>query len=209
MTLTDEAVSLLVMMETDYDSIIYSPRKACKEVFPFLHMSTLQLWIRKGLLTPFHAVDGPSGPGTGTKLDLSDLVTIGVLHSMLRVGVGYQRLKADKINRSDVISFADQEEKYSKLTIRPARKLSKIDEAGRSIQEYLFNHKFKVTVHVSPYIEMKEPRAAMIHIYPSSDEKFHEWLCGEHLRDSYHEVLGHFFINCDTWFQYVCERICS
>ncbi len=110
-------------------------------------------------------------------------------------------------NRSDIISFADQEEKFSKLTIRPAKELSKIDEAGRSIQEYLFNQHFEVTVHVSPYIEMKEPRATVIHIYPSSNVTFHEWLCGEHLRDTNHEVLGHFFINCDTWFQYVCERI--
>lgn len=192
---------------TDYDSITYSPRKACKEIFPFLHMSTLQLWIRKGLLTPLHAVEGPSGPGTGTKLDMADLVTIGVIHSMLRVGVGYQRLKADRLYRSDIISFSGQEEKYDKLTIRPPRKPSKIDEAGRSIQEFLYNHWFKVTVHVSPYIETTEPRAAIIHVYPSSDETFHKWLCGWHLKDTDYEVLGHFFINCDTWFQYVSERI--
>jgi hypothetical protein len=63
-----------------------------------------------------------------------------------------------------------------------------------------------VQVHGRPGIEMKEPRGAMIHIYPSSNEKFHECFCGKHLRDTSRPVLGHFFIKCDTWLQYVCER---
>jgi hypothetical protein len=192
----------------EYDHIFLSPMKACRQVFPFLHFSTLQLWIRKGLITPIEVPKKAAGPGSGTKLDIADLTTIGIIYSMLQFGASYKRLEADKINRSDVLYFLEPQETPEKSVFRKSERLGPVlDQSGRQIQEYLLRHKFEIMAHLSPFIPGNEPRAIRIDFYPLSDAETYKWLWDREIMDTYHEVVGHSFINCNTWFQYVVRRL--
>lgn len=190
------------------DNIFLSPMQACKTVFPFLHFSTLQLWIRKGLITPVQIPKKAAGPGSGAKLDIADLTTIGIIYSLLQFGASYKRLEADMLNRSDVLLFKEERERPVGVEIRKAKIPGPdIDASGRQIQEYLVKHKFEVMAHLSPYIPRKNVRPIIIDFYPISDSDTHKQWWDRQLMDTYHEVVGHSFINCNTWYQYVRSRL--
>jgi hypothetical protein len=193
-----------VMTTNVFNSDIFlSPIQACRKIFPFIHFGTIQSWIRDGLITPVEVPNRPSGPGSGAKLDIADLTTIGIVYSMLRLGATHKRLKADEVNRSDVFLFHEPSEK-KKTGFRKAVRPPNMDASGRLIQEYLMKHNFHVTVHLSPYVPVI-PRAIVIDFYPTSESEQYGWLW-ERL-DTYQEVVGHSYINCKTWHDFVGNRL--
>ncbi|MGO8880656.1 MAG: hypothetical protein ACLPVO_16485 [Desulfomonilaceae bacterium] len=65
----------------------------CKYVYPFIKPQTPRDWIRETLFRPQVYVPPPSGPGTGSQLSISDLVTVGLLHVLFSLGVKFKNLK--------------------------------------------------------------------------------------------------------------------
>ena len=70
----------------------------------------------------------------------------------------------------------------------------------RRIQEFLYAHEFKVMLY---WGRANDPSKDFLAFYPLSDVERHNLLLSRITNDN-ETLLGHIFINCETWFHYVC-----
>lgn len=175
-------------------------RQAVKTIYPMVTVASITRWIRMGAFTPVHTGTTASGPGSGSELDLSDLVTIGILRSLFGFGLIFKNL--------DRLKFLEPEQDNTKtpgkIMFRSAkqikRELAQAQKPGRRIQEFIEKHNYQVSVHVAPYVDVHRPFT--ITFYETEQVRLPRTFF-----DSYHEVTGHLFINVDVWFQYVMNRL--
>lgn len=68
-------------------------KEMCEIVYPFMKTQTPRDWIRESHFRPQVFVPPPSGPGTGSQLSISDVVTVGILHVFFGLGLRFKDLK--------------------------------------------------------------------------------------------------------------------
>ncbi len=186
-------------------------RQACKFVYPFIHMKTIYLWIRERVFTPLVLIKSRSGPGGGTKLNFTDLTTIGLLHGIFQSGVLYRHI-VNKCGlnafRTAQVEFWQQTESAGQITIELIRGEP---TWGRQLQEFLEHHNYDVTIYMkSTYsVNSRSPE----------EKNFHIWICGAidqatawklfstRGKEPYQAVVGHTFLMAKDWETYVEEKL--
>jgi hypothetical protein len=182
-------------------------RETVKSVYPQINDATIHSWMVKGVFRPCIYEAPPTGPGRGCKLDIADLVTIGVLHSLLRFGLKFKEINLDDPRSTEPLMFDDSSLEDPSSLKKFEMKEVPIHLSGRRIQTYLEKHEFKVWVAWAPnIISNKRPRYTFINFYPHKNDKWHRsWV--ESMEHSPFETLGYIFINCETWLKYVQDKL--
>ena len=163
----------------------YSVRKACEILFPWINHTTILLWIKKGFFKPFARADRETRPNVGTELDVEDMIVVGILHSLFRFGLKYQ-----DIEKGVEISFDNGDYGIRKV---------KLSNSGRTMQDYLKRHRYKVFVFWAP-----EPqRVTEIIFYPMSELGSHMGHLSRIMPLKPGErpkpiALGYIWIDCDS-----------
>ena len=135
-------------------------RQAVKKKFSFMTASAIHVWLLMGIFRPYIYKPPPAGPGHGCKLDLSDLVTVGILHSLFSLGVKFDtfRLLSGADVPSSTVIFEREIPGAAKLNSIGGRMPPKswIEQtpasnigAGREIQSFLKEFNYKVLVSVT------------------------------------------------------------
>jgi len=70
-----------------------SIREATKYVYPHMSDATIHQWMSKGIFEPWIYSPPPAGPKHGCKLNIADLVTIGLFHELLKCGAKFEDLR--------------------------------------------------------------------------------------------------------------------
>ena len=70
-----------------------SIREATKHVYPHMSDTTIHQWMSKGIFKPWIYNPPPTGPRNGCKLNIADLVTIGLFHELLKCGAKFEDLR--------------------------------------------------------------------------------------------------------------------
>jgi hypothetical protein len=188
--------------------ISISIRQTVKTVYPQINDATIHSWMAKGVFHPYIYEPPPTGPGRGCKLDVADLVTIGVLHSLLKFGVTFKELKKSDLTTSDTLNFMEPIKKPLISFAEIAEGMVPINKSERKIQTYLEKHQFKVWVTWSPIMEtsMFGGKTNFISFFPHKDRGL--WKdCVKDMEDRDYPALGHVIINCQTWHVYVNDRL--
>jgi len=86
-----------------------SIREATKHVYPNIHDSTIHHWMSEGIFKPWLYKAPPAGPRNGCKLNIADLVTIGIFHQLLKCGAKYEDLRFGKSNPRLVQKMLEKE----------------------------------------------------------------------------------------------------
>ena len=182
---------------------LMSIRQASKIVFPKIHDSTISHWMTNRVFMPRVYKPPPAGPGDGCKLDLADLVTIGALHSLFKCGLKFEALRLEGFDRDNILFFSDNVEFFEMGYIPAREKLPAAYTSRRRIQEFLYAHEFKVMLY---WGRANDPLKDFLAFYPLSDVERHNLLLSR-ITDDNETLLGHIFINCETWFHYVCSQL--
>jgi hypothetical protein len=186
------------------NEIKISVRDAQKNVFPFINYGTILLWIKKGILIPNTRHKTHQGPDPIILLDKADLVTIAILHGLLRFGVGYKDIGGAPnpnrlIYKSVVMELDASALMRGPMAIPPTITL----ESGRQIQEFLLNNDYDVIVCWAPEVEVQE---SAIYVYPTSFKIEHE-LKTKSITDLRHCPFGTIFIYAKQWECYVEKKL--
>lgn len=86
-----------------------SIREATKYIYPNINASTIHHWMLKGIFKPKYYNAPPTGPRHGCKLNIADLVTIGLFHQLLKCGAKFEDLRFDKSNPRLVQNLMEKE----------------------------------------------------------------------------------------------------
>jgi hypothetical protein len=86
-----------------------SIREATKHVYPHINDSTIHHWMSEGVFKPWLYKAPPAGPRNGCKLNITDLVTIGLFHQLLKCGAKFEDLRFDKCNPRLVQNMMEKE----------------------------------------------------------------------------------------------------
>lgn len=191
--------------------LLLTIRQAVKHVFPQINDATIHSWMAKGVFHPYIYVPPPTGPGRGCQLNMSDLVTIGVIHSLLKFGLKFNDLTdsvldfIDPVRKGQLTSFADI-----------AKSMVTAHKSGRRIQAFLQKYEYKVWVAWSPIIfgsiyyyknnhvtffphDSDLPSVASL---SGDDVSIFEGVIKE-MKDTSTPTLGNLLINCETWLEHV------
>lgn len=134
------------------EGLLLSVREASRLVFPFIAAKTMSAWFAEGILRPI-GYPGGVGPGQGVKLDFWDLISVGVMHSLLAAGVRFGSLKI-RGNAFDEARLGFQKRVSGSGPFWKLVEYDTVDSLGpRAVQEYLRQHHFGVIVS----IEFKRP----------------------------------------------------
>lgn len=171
-------------------------REATKFVYPKMNDATIHQWMAKGIFTPYVYEPPPTGPGRGCKLDLPDLVTIGLIHSLLQFGLRFEELKSGNSDKGHLLHFREVEKPFEE-------RWGNIQDSNRRIQNFISRYKFDVTIHW-PKIYGLSTQTVLF--YPTSDYRYFSGQLSTIL-DTDPTAVGHVFINCDSWFHYVCGQL--
>lgn len=166
--------------------------------------ATIHLWMSKGVFRPFRYEPPPTGPGRGCLLDLADLITIGVIHSLLRFGVRFEGLKVSSADSRTKLFFLPDDDARRDPSYRAYESVAETNSSTRRIQEYLEYHNFKVIAAWAPYYEPIINSDVIF--YPSTGPASEDSFMFR-VRDPKPHLLGHCFINCQTWYWYVYEQL--
>jgi hypothetical protein len=108
-------------------------------------VTTIQTWIRRGIFIPKEQAM-PRDP-RGSRLDISDLVTLLLLRSFSCCGVGWESLLPEKLSFADGLMAKDE-----------LKQLQYSKNAGRPVQWYLDRFDCQVHSVVSPGLLWKGHR---------------------------------------------------
>ena len=138
---------------------------------------------------------------------MADLVTIGVLHSLLRFGLKFKEINLDDPRSTEPLMFDDSSLEDPSSLKKFEMKEVPIHLSGRRIQAYLERHELKVWVAWAPkIISSKGPKFTFINFYPHKNVVWHRsWV--ESMEHSPLETPGYIFINCETWLKYVKTKV--
>ena len=173
-----------------------SIREATKFVYPKINDATIHQWMSKGIFSPYVYEPPPAGPGRGCKLDLADLVTIGLIHSLLQFGLRFEELKSDASDKGHILHFREVEQPFEE-------RWGNIQDPTRRIQNFMSRYKFDVTVHWPRLYGFSKQ---IVLFYPTADYRYFSGQLSS-IMDVDPTAIGHVFINCDSWFQYVCRQL--
>ena len=174
-------------------------RQAVKTVFPQINDATIHSWMSKGVFRPYIYVPPPTGPGRGCMLNMADLVTIGVIHSLLRFGIKFNDLTKSNF------AFFDLESNKICWTFAELYELSVgVTKAERKVQFFLEKYAYKVWVAWTPIIasSIYQSRHNSIDFYPHDNEKMHGKSL-QQMTETDFPAMGHLFINCATWLDHI------
>jgi hypothetical protein len=73
-------------------------REATKYIYPNINDATIHQWMSRGIFKPWLYKAPPTGPRNGCKLNIADLVTIGLFHQLLKCGAKFEDLRFNKSN---------------------------------------------------------------------------------------------------------------
>jgi len=185
---------------------LWSIREAGRVLKPVISDKSIAAWIRAGILVPHTHVTSASGPGTGSKLDLSDLVFAACLHNLFASGLTHGQLMIRGVRFEKALLELDG--------VRNAK------WGTRQVQKYLTKHAYKVLCHVEvlrPLLAPGKPRPHLVvgeglpasqetvsnvHFFPYEKRQ-------EHL-DRVSAVLPyerHIFFNVQYWVGYVKSQL--
>jgi len=121
-----------------------------REAGELLDMSycTLASWISAGIFRPLIFNCGPVGPGQGSRLDFSDLVTAAIIGSIIRSGVSLAQLRS--VGRAKARATLCLEALSPQDRIEPVESLE-----DRMIQDYVkaLNYEAIVRIGFVPYVD--------------------------------------------------------
>lgn len=193
-------------------------------IFPYMSAATIHLWMAKGLFMPETYVPKPSGRSRGCQLSLSDMVTVGILHSLFTLGATAHDVQISSRNNSDEqLRFLGSE--------FTAVQREKFVAEGRFIQRYLEKvdydcHVLYQPLHVKTYLgdqRMSKGRIqAYVIFFPSTkDYEYYmnvfrrTWnvpgdVIPEDLRFRHtSHPLAHCYINVRDWYEVVQEGLAA
>jgi len=185
-------------------------RQACKHVYPFVHAKTIYLWIREGVFSPVVLVHSPSGPGGGTRLDFTDLVTVGVLHSLFQTGLLYRHLvendEPTELRRASIF-FYESTGRDAHLNYRQETESG----WGRRLQHFLERHSYDLALYVKSFFELghgssKERKFRISISGPGGREPWWNVVEDEDAQSDF-VVVGRSFIMARDWAVYVHKQL--
>lgn len=138
------------------DAIQLSVRETSNLIYPFFTPQALAKWIKKGVFRPSVHVETPAGPGTGSKLDFADLVTVGILIDLFDAGLTFRdftihghTFQTSSIQFQCPLDIAQHRMLAQGVPFRDVVKYDDLATLGpRAIQRYLERLDFQVHVWV-------------------------------------------------------------
>jgi len=198
-----------MVTQKEYMSI----RETSKYIYPFIRPGTIFSWMTAGVFRPEIYVGPPAGRGQGCKLSHSDLVTVGILHSLFGLGIKFKDLFRTGIFD---FTFADG--------LQYVTNIWKEIEGQRPVQRQIEGYEY--SVHICYEVvrpldlgipsDRGEPKTycvegageepaldsqTSIRFFPSDALNEHLTKIRDQLR---YEIVG--FINVQHWNQYVVRR---
>jgi len=190
-------------------------------VFPYMSAATIHLWMAKGIFVPEVYVPRPSGRSRGCELSLSDMVAVGILHSLFTLGATSHEVQISSQNKSEQIRFLGSG--FTEL------QRDEFVAEGRLIQRYLEKmdyhcHVLYQPLHVKTYLgEQRNSKGrilAKLVFFPSTKDFEHymnvfrlTWNVSSdvipeelHFRHTSHPV-AHCYINVRDWLEVVREGL--